>query len=120
MTDEETVTLHTSDNKEVEVLRSIAEESVTVRQVLEDNPSVAVPLVNVRSQILTKVVEFCKFNVDAKHMKDDEGRAALVEVRLVRTQDSLLQTADRSPCCWSAEKEGLCARIRQLGYEDVV
>jgi 5'(3')-deoxyribonucleotidase len=71
MADDE-VTLISSDHKSFKVKREVAEESEAIRSILADtSDDSAVPLMNVRSHILERVIQFCKFSVDMK-AKDGE------------------------------------------------
>merc|ERR1719498_1914825 len=50
-----------------EVEEEVAFESLTVKNMIEDTGTEApIPLPNVSSKILAKVIEYCKYHVDAK------------------------------------------------------
>ena len=61
------VHLRSSDEQMFEVDEEVAYESLTVKNMIEDTGTEApIPLPNVSSKILAKVIEYCKFHVDAK------------------------------------------------------
>jgi Skp1 family, tetramerisation domain len=70
MADEDQVTLLSSDGDEFKVSREVAEQSEAIRNILADtSDDSVVPLMNVRSQILQKVIQYCEFSVE--HAKQD-------------------------------------------------
>lgn len=74
MTDSEKVTLVSSDNESFEVDQAVAEESETIKNLLADTSDDSmVPLMNVRGSILSKVITYCKYQVEARET-DDQGR----------------------------------------------
>mmetsp|Transcript_22419 Transcript_22419/g.62165 ORF Transcript_22419/g.62165 Transcript_22419/m.62165 type:complete len:220 (+) Transcript_22419:720-1379(+) len=61
------VKLKSSDDQYFEVEEEVAFESLTVKNMIEDTGTEApIPLPNVSSKILAKVIEYCKYHVDAK------------------------------------------------------
>jgi Skp1 family, tetramerisation domain len=79
--DDEIVTLLSSDHEEFKVKRAVAEKSEAVRCILaETSIDSPVPLMNVRSQILQKVVDFCQFEVDANMKEGEKGTKTTEEV----------------------------------------
>ena len=61
------VHLRSSDEQMFEVDEEVAYESLTVKNMIEDTGTEApIPLPNVSSKILAKVIEYSKFHVDAK------------------------------------------------------
>ncbi|KAJ7125570.1 hypothetical protein O6H91_01G153300 [Diphasiastrum complanatum] len=59
------VILKSSDEEEFVVEEAVAFESQTVKDMIEDTGTdSAVPLPNVSSKILAKVIEYCKYHVD--------------------------------------------------------
>lgn len=63
-----TITLRSSDGEEFEIEEAVAMESQTIRHMIEDIEDCAengIPLPNVNSKILSKVIEYCKKHVDA-------------------------------------------------------
>ncbi|KAJ3672390.1 hypothetical protein LUZ60_007111 [Juncus effusus] len=60
------ITLRSSDGEEFEVDELVAMESQTIRHMIEDDCAESgIPLPNVTSKILSKVIEYCKKHVDA-------------------------------------------------------
>ena len=79
------VTLRSSDSEEFEVEEAVAMESQTIRHMIEDDcADNGIPLPNVNSKILSKVIEYCNKHVHAaaaaaaasKAGSDDVGAAA--------------------------------------------
>ncbi|XP_074574837.1 SKP1-like protein 1A [Curcuma longa] len=60
-----TITLRTSDGVVFEVDEVVATVSQIIKYVIEDCPGDTIPLFNVTSMILPKVIEYCKKHVDA-------------------------------------------------------
>ncbi|XP_073034182.1 SKP1-like protein 1A isoform X1 [Primulina eburnea] len=66
-----TIMLKSSDGDTFEVEELVAMESLTIRNIIEDDCADAViPLPNVTSKILTKVIEYCKRHVQAESEAD--------------------------------------------------
>ncbi|XP_062199470.1 SKP1-like protein 20 [Phragmites australis] len=64
---EKVLTLLSSDGEVFEVEESVAMESRTIRHMIEDGcADHGIPLPNVSSQILSKVIEFCRKHVQAR------------------------------------------------------
>ncbi|KAJ4775362.1 SKP1 [Rhynchospora pubera] len=62
-----TITLRSSDGEEFIVDELVAMESQTIRHVIEDTGAEnGIPLTEVNSKILSKVIEYCKKHVDAE------------------------------------------------------
>ncbi|KAI3447929.1 hypothetical protein Pfo_004594 [Paulownia fortunei] len=58
--------LKSSDGETFEVEEAVAVESQTIKHMIEDNcADTSIPLPNVTSKILAKVIEYCKRHVDA-------------------------------------------------------
>lgn len=67
------VKLTSSDNQMFEVDEEIANESTTVKNMIEDTGTEdIIPLPNVPGKILAKVIEYCKFHVEANKKVDDK------------------------------------------------
>lgn len=70
---EKRVKLKSSDDEMFEVEEAVAFESQTVKNMIEDtgmdNP---IPLPNVSSKILARVIEYCKYHVDSRKSADDK------------------------------------------------
>ncbi|XP_010935122.1 SKP1-like protein 1 [Elaeis guineensis] len=62
---EKKITLKSSDGEVFEVEEAVAMESQTIKHMIEDDcASNGIPLPNVTSKILSKVIEYCKRHVD--------------------------------------------------------
>ncbi len=73
---EKKVTLKSSDGESFEVEEVVAVQSQTIKHMIEDDcASSVIPLPNVNSKILAKVIEFCKKHVDATKPEDDRAAA---------------------------------------------
>eukprot|EP00878_Enallax_costatus_P000524 GHUV01000619.1.p1 GENE.GHUV01000619.1~~GHUV01000619.1.p1 ORF type:complete len:157 (+),score=50.48 GHUV01000619.1:254-724(+) len=67
------VKLTSSDNQMFEVDEEIANESQTVKNMIEDTGTEdIIPLPNVPGKILAKVIEYCRFHVEANKKVDDK------------------------------------------------
>ncbi|KAL3723700.1 hypothetical protein ACJRO7_035812 [Eucalyptus globulus] len=61
------ITLRSSDGESFDVEQSVAVESQTIKHMIEDGcADNAIPLPNVNSKILAKVIEYCKMHILAK------------------------------------------------------
>lgn len=71
------VKLGSSDSQVFEVDEEVANESQTVKGLLEDaaNPDDLIPLPNVSGKILSKVIEFSKYHVEANKKGPDDKPA---------------------------------------------
>ena len=69
----EKVKLRSSDDEMFEVEKEVADKSQMIRNMIEDtgtdNP---IPLPNVTSKILAKVIEYCKYHVDSAKAEGDK------------------------------------------------
>ena len=64
--DDEAVKLQSGDNEVFSVSKEVACQAVTIKEMLEDTESdTAIPLPNVESPILSKVIEYCTWHVKA-------------------------------------------------------
>lgn len=69
--------LRSSDDEMFEVDEAVAFESQAVKNMIEDTGKDAViPLPNVSSKILAKVIEYCKYHVDNQKGATDDKPAA--------------------------------------------
>jgi hypothetical protein len=101
MDEDETVTLLSSDHMEFHVPRAVAEKSETIKcSLAETSADSPVPLMNVRSDILEKIVEFCAFEVEAEAKDGEKGSKSADEVRVARVQSpgKLFQRRLRANC----------------------
>ncbi|KAG2698295.1 hypothetical protein I3760_07G144700 [Carya illinoinensis] len=72
------ITLKSSDGETFEVDEAVALESQTIKHMIEDDcADNGIPLPNVTSKILSKVIEYCKKHVEAP--KAEERAASLDE-----------------------------------------
>ncbi|XP_044970863.1 SKP1-like protein 1 [Hordeum vulgare subsp. vulgare] len=73
---EKKITLKSSDGEEFDVDKTVAMESVTLRHMIEDEcADNAIPLPNVNSKILSRVIEYCKQHVQARPKPADSAAA---------------------------------------------
>ncbi|KAK6939319.1 SKP1 component, POZ domain [Dillenia turbinata] len=71
------ITLRSSDGEAFEVDEAVAQESQTIKHMIEDDcADNGIPLPNVTSKILSKVIEYCKKHVDAAASKSSEDRSS--------------------------------------------
>lgn len=76
------VTLISSDSKQFTVPREVAEESDAIRNILADTSDESpVPLMNVRSEILEKVIKYCQFTVEMKAKDGEKSSKSSDEVK---------------------------------------
>nr|ABB77426.1 Skp1-like protein 1 [Petunia integrifolia subsp. inflata]ACA61786.1 SKP1-like protein 4 [Petunia x hybrida] len=67
------IVLKSSDGETFEVEESVALESQTIKHMIEDDcADSSIPLPNVTSKILAKVIEYCKRHVEAAAKTDDK------------------------------------------------
>ncbi|XP_004291337.1 PREDICTED: SKP1-like protein 1B [Fragaria vesca subsp. vesca] len=71
------ITLKSSDGESFEVDEAVALESQTIKHMIEDDcADNGIPLPNVTSKILAKVIEYCKKHVDAAPKSDDRSSSS--------------------------------------------
>lgn len=76
------VKLNSSDNQIFEVDEEVAMESQTVKNMIEDTGAEdAIPLPNVSGKILAKVIEYCKYHVEANKKVDDKPAKSEDDIR---------------------------------------
>lgn len=65
---QEMITLRSSDGEAFSVEKEIVLQSETLRSMLEDevDADAGIPLTNISSKTLAKVIEYCKYHVNAK------------------------------------------------------
>ncbi|OWM68227.1 SKP1-like protein 1B [Punica granatum] len=67
------ITLKSSDGETFEVDEAVAVESQTIKHMIEgegDGADIAIPLPDVTSKILAKVIEYCKKHVESRSSED--------------------------------------------------
>lgn len=75
------ITLKSSDGETFEVDESVALESQTIKHMIEDDcADNGIPLPNVTSKILSKVIEYCKKHVESP--KSDDRTTSTVDDEL--------------------------------------
>ncbi|XP_052196449.1 SKP1-like protein 1B [Diospyros lotus] len=68
------VTLRSSDGEAFEVEEAVVAESQTIKHMIEDDcANSIIPLPNVTSKILAKVIEYCKKHVEAASKSEDRA-----------------------------------------------
>ncbi|GJS03578.1 SKP1-like protein 1B [Tanacetum coccineum] len=73
MSSTKTITLASSDGETFEVSETVALESQTIKHMIEDDcANTTIPLPNVNSKILSKVIEYCKKHV----VNDDDNKVS--------------------------------------------
>ncbi|KAJ6852111.1 SKP1-like protein 1A [Iris pallida] len=76
------ITLKSCDGEEFEVEEVVAEESQTIRHMIEDGCAEnGIPLPNVNSRILSKVIEYCKKHVEHTASLKGEDKVADEEIK---------------------------------------
>ncbi|KAH7834544.1 hypothetical protein Vadar_017258 [Vaccinium darrowii] len=74
MSTSKTIVLKSSDGETFEVEESVAVESQTIKHMIEDNcADTSIPLPNVTSKILAKVIEYCKRHVESAAKSEDKA-----------------------------------------------
>jgi len=72
------IVLRSSDNETFEVEESVAVESQTIKHMIEDDcADTCIPLPNVNSKILAKVIEYCKKHVETPKSEDKSSEDEL-------------------------------------------
>ncbi|GKA66104.1 SKP1-like protein 1A [Tanacetum coccineum] len=70
------IVLKSSDGETFEVEEIVALESQTIKHMIEDDcADTSIPLPNVTSKILSKVIEYCKKHVESNATKTDDKSA---------------------------------------------
>lgn len=76
------IKLKSSENEMFEVDPDVAIQSETIKDMMEDDVSTenGIPLPNVSGKILAKVIEYCKYHVDASKAAGSSDKPAVPEV----------------------------------------
>merc|ERR1712228_436267 len=70
------VKLRSSDEDMFEVTEEVANQSQMIRNMIEDTGiDCPIPLPNVTSKILSKVIEYCKYHAECSKKEGEEGKA---------------------------------------------
>ncbi|CEG00859.1 E3 ubiquitin ligase, SCF complex, Skp subunit [Ostreococcus tauri] len=86
-----TVTLRSSDDETFVVDDDVAFLSETIKSIIEDTEDESmVPLPNVSSKILAKVIEYAKFHVDAKKANEAEAKIKEFNTEFVKVDQATL------------------------------
>ncbi|KAM0013571.1 putative S-phase kinase-associated protein [Helianthus debilis subsp. tardiflorus] len=71
MSSQKTIVLKSSDGETFEVEEVVALESQTIKHMIEDDcANTTIPLPNVTSMIISKVIEYCKKHVESAKNED--------------------------------------------------
>ncbi|KAK1306588.1 SKP1-like protein 1B [Acorus calamus] len=88
------ITLKSSDGEEFDVPREVALMSVTVRNLIEDDyDKKNIPLYNVESRVLVKVIEYCKRHCPATTTTTNSSEAMTEEEK--KKQEEELEAWDK-------------------------
>ncbi|KAI3502369.1 hypothetical protein L1887_30403 [Cichorium endivia] len=72
------IVLRSSDGETFEVAEAVALESQTIKHIIEDDcANTIIPLPNVTSKIIAKVIEYCKKHVDTPETDDKTAKESL-------------------------------------------
>ncbi|VVB08321.1 unnamed protein product [Arabis nemorensis] len=84
------ITLKSSDGETFEVDEVVALESQTIKHMIEDDcADDGIPLPNVTSKILSKVIEYCKKHTDAAAKSETTDAASATTVASASSDDDL-------------------------------
>ncbi|BFG20856.1 hypothetical protein CerSpe_071300 [Prunus speciosa] len=86
------ITLKSSDDEIFEVEEAVAVQSQTIKHMVEDNcANNAIPLPNVTSSTLAKVIEYCK-----KHHEEEEAANGENREEILKNWDAMFVKVDQS------------------------
>ncbi|KAL9241410.1 hypothetical protein vseg_015526 [Gypsophila vaccaria] len=84
------ITLRSSDGETFEVEETVARESQTIKHMVEDDcADNVIPLPNVTSKILAKVIEYCKKHVESSNSNDDKSSETAATAATAVVDDDL-------------------------------
>ena len=96
--DKKMITLKSSDGEEFEVEEAVAMESQTIRHMIEDDcADNGIPLPNVNSKILSKVIEYCNKHVHAAAAAAAATTATQTGTPLLRPRALMLPSPRAAP-----------------------
>lgn len=87
------ILLKSADGETFEVMEAVALESQTIKHMIEDDcADTVIPLPNVTSKILAKVIEYCRRHVDAAKSDDkvNEDDLKAFDAEFVKVDQSTL------------------------------
>ncbi|OMO65551.1 SKP1 component [Corchorus olitorius] len=91
------ITLKSSDGETFEVEEAVAVESQTIKHMIEDDCADSeIPLPNVTSSILSKVLEYCKKHVEAAAAADKETEKEKKAEDDMKTWDAAFVQVDQN------------------------
>lgn len=107
------VRLQSNDDQEFEVERDVAQQSVTIKNMLEDfeGTDAAIPLPNVKGDILKRVIEYCEY-----HLKNPEPQTDSDSKKL---EDSSTDISDWDKKFCDVEQSTLFELILAANFLDI-
>lgn len=76
------IMLESSDDKVFEVDKEVAFESPILREIIEETGKLGpIPLDDTPSEILAKVIEFCKYHVESRKTSEDKPAISEDEIK---------------------------------------
>ncbi|XP_047088303.1 SKP1-like protein 1 isoform X2 [Lolium rigidum] len=91
------ITLRSSDGEEFEVEEAVAMESQTIRHMIEDDcADNGIPLPNVNSKILSKVIEYCKKHAQLAAKPVADGASALSSMEDIKNWEAEFVNVDKA------------------------
>ena len=132
MASSKTITLRSSDGEAFDLEEVVAVESQTIKHMIEDGcADNAIPLPNVTSKILAKVIEYCKKHVETpkaeEHAVNDElkawdadfvkvDQATLFDLILVRLLNLFFFFISRFFFKFFVDSLGKCEKGKEIRY----
>ncbi|XP_047088363.1 SKP1-like protein 1 isoform X2 [Lolium rigidum] len=91
------ITLKSNDGEEFEVEEAVAMGSQTIRHMIEDDcADNGIPLPNVNSKILSKVIEYCKKHVQLAAKPVADGASALSSTEDIKNWEAEFVNVDKA------------------------